>query len=354
MQINRYIIRLCCGEKLKAALLYGPGDFRIEEIPKHHVEGDEVLIRVKACGVCPGDLRPYLGIKSLWPPKYPLLLGHEVAGVVEEVGESVKWVNVGDRVAVDMIIRCGKCHYCLIGKDNLCERRGAFIGGFAEYTKAPERNVFKIPSSLSFEEATLAEPLACCINSIEKLDVHYGDNVVIIGAGPLGLLHLQLLKLKGANVIVSEILDERLKVAEKLGADALINPSEVDAEAKVKELTEGRGADGVVVAVGNKKAIEQGIRMAGKLARVVLFGAIWPPTEISLDPNLLHYKEIILTGVHGRTLKQFYTAVKLLSTKKVIVKPLITHVYPLESIREAFEAAARRLGLKVVVKVAED
>jgi len=336
---------------LKAALLYRPRDIRIEEIPKYKINENEVLIKVKACGICAADLRIYNGIKSLWTPKYPVILGHEVSGIVEDIGSNVSKVNIGDRVTVDMIVRCGKCHYCLIGRDNLCENRGPFIGGFAEYTKAPERNVFKIPNSISFEEASLAEPLACCINSIEKLNINYGDTVLIIGAGPMGLLHLQLLKIKGVRIIVSEIIDERLEIASKLGADELINPNKEDFESRVKKLTNGRGVDGVIVAVGNKRAIEQGIKAAGKTATVIFFGAIWPPTQITIDPNLLHYKEIILTGVHSRTLKQFYQAVKLISNRQVNVKPIITHTYPLEKINEAFRIASERKGLKVIVQI---
>lgn len=336
---------------LRAALLYGPSDIKIEDIPKYEVEGDEVLIRVKACGVCPADIRLYLGVKSAWTPHYPMILGHEVAGVVEDVGENVNNVCVGDRVAVDMMIRCGKCHYCLIGKDNLCENRGPFYGGFAEYTKAPKRNVFKIPSNLTFQEASLAEPLACCINSIEKLNPQYGENILIIGAGPMGLLHLQLLKLKGVSVIVSDLIDERLKIARKLRADEIVNPLKEDIEKKIRKLTNGRGVDGIIVAVGSEKAIVQSINLAGKLTRIIFFGAVWPKTEIPLDPNLLHYKEIILTGAHGRTLKQFYQAVNLLSTKKIIVKPIITHTYPLERIREAFETVVKKIGLKTIITI---
>lgn len=334
---------------LRAALLYGPNDIRIEDVPKYDVGRDEVLVRVKACGVCQADIRLYLGIKSSWAPSYPVIIGHEVAGVIEDVDENVSNVNVGDRVAVDMMIRCGKCYYCLIGKDNLCENRGPFYGGFAEYTKTPERNIFKIPSNLTFEEASLAEPLACCINSIEKLNVQYGENILIIGAGPMGLLHLQLLKLKGISVIMSDLIDERLEIARELGADEVINPLKEDIKKRMEKLTNKKGVDGIIVAVGSEKAIIQSINLAGKLTRIIFFGAVWPKTEILLDPNLLHYKEIILTGAHGRTLKQFYQAVKLLSTKKIIAKPIITHTYPLESIREAFEKVIRKMGLKTII-----
>ncbi len=336
---------------MKAALLYGPKDIRVEEVPAPEISEDEVLVRVKACGICAADLRLYMGIGGLWKPKYPITLGHEVSGVVEKAGSKVAQFKPGDRVAVDMLIRCGKCTYCLRGRDNLCENRKPLPGGFAEYTKAPPTNIFKIPNHLTFEEAALAEPLACCINSIQKLSIEDQSTVLIIGAGPMGLMHLQLLKaLKKVKVIVSEILEERLKVAAKLGADQLINPTKQDLQEEVMKETKGNGVDAVIVAVGSKEAIQQAINVAAKTATIIIFGAIYPPTQITINPNILHYKEIILTGAHSRTLKQFQQAVNLLAQKQVNIKPIITHTYPLNQIKQAIQKALQKKALKIIIK----
>ncbi len=337
--------------KMKAALAYGPRDIRIEEIPIPRISSGEVLIRVKVCGVCAADFQKYIGARGTnIYQRGPIILGHEPSGVVAAVGENVERVKEGDRVAVDLLMRCGKCYLCLEGKGNLCIHPAPCPGAFCEYTKAPETNVFRIPKSLSFEEASFAEPLACCINGIEKLNLLPGQDVVILGAGPIGLMHLQLANLSGARVIVSDPIQERLDMAMKLGADEIINPLKEDPVEKVRKLTDGKGAHGVIIAVGNILAIEQGIRMARKGGTVVLFGAVWPPSKIQIDPNLIHYNEISIKGSESRTLDQFYRALKLIVEGKVRVRPLISKVLPLEDIEEGFKMIEKRSGFKILVR----
>jgi len=335
---------------MKAAHIYAPKDVRIEEASVPEIGSNEVLVQVKICGVCHVDFELYGGIRSI--QKAPANIGHEAVGVVEVVGKDVEVIKRGDRVAVDLLMRCGKCYFCRRGRGNLCmNRRGPFPGAFSEYTKAPEENIFKIPPEISFEEASFTEPLACCINGVEKMNVRKGDDVVIIGAGPMGLLSLQLAKLGGARVIVSDLLEERLKLAKKFGADELANPSKEDPVEKIKQLTEGQGAQGVMVAIGNLKAMEQGMRMAGKCGTVVLFGALWPPASLSIDPNVIHYNELVITGAESRTLDQFYRALKMIANDIVQVEPLISHVLPLGRIKEGLEIASNKEGLKVLIKV---
>jgi L-iditol 2-dehydrogenase len=336
---------------MRAARIYGFKDVRIEEIPVPEIEPNEVLVQVKTCGVCHVDFEYYGGIRPI--QKAPVNIGHEVAGVATAIGQKVKSVAEGDRVVVDLLMRCGKCYYCRKGKGNLCTDKGPFPGAFSDYTKAPEQNVFKIPSHVSFEEASLTEPLGCCINGLENAKIMKGDDVVVIGAGPMGLMSIQLAKLSGARVIASDLLDERLKLAMEFGADELVNPSKEDPVEKVKQLTEGRGVQCAMVAIGNLKAMEQGIKMAGRLGTVVLFGAIWPSASLTIDPNIIHYNEIAIVGAEARTLDQFYRALKMIADGIVKVKPLVTHEFPLSRINEALEAASSKAGLKIMITMDE-
>jgi L-iditol 2-dehydrogenase len=336
---------------LKAAHVYAPKDIRIEESPLPELGSNEVLVRVKVCGICHVDFELYEGIREI--QRVPVKIGHEAVGVVADVGKDVDTVKPGDRVAVDLLIRCGKCYFCLRGKGNLCINKGSFPGAFSEYTKAPVENIFRIPAQTTFEEASLTEPLSCCLNGVEKLRTRKGEDVVVIGAGPMGLMSLQLARLSGARVIVSDLLDERLKLAKDLGANELVNPSKEDPVERVKELTEGRGAQGVMVAIGNLKAVEQGIGMTGKCGTVVLFGAIWPPSKLSIDPNIIHYNELMMTGAESRTLDQFSRALSMIANGLVDVKPLISHTLPLDRIKEGLEIASSKRGIKVLIKLGE-
>ena len=332
---------------MKAAVIYGPKDIRVEDVPLPSLEADEVLVKVKVCGVCPFDMRAYTGVKKI---SKPTVLGHEISGVVEDLGSGVNDVRIGDRVALDLAIRCGKCRYCRAGKGNLCTNLGPLPGAFAEYTKAPVSNVFKIPEGLSFEEASFTEPLSSSLNGLERGQVRLGDNVVIIGAGQIGLMLVQLARLSGAQVFVSDVVEDRRKLAMELGANVAIDPSKEDPVERVKDLTDNFGADVVIIAVGNTKAIEDGIRMTGKAGRIVLFGAVWPQTVIQTDPNHIHYDEIVITGAEMRTLDQFSRSLDLLARGKINVKILITNRFPLERIKDAFETALRGEGTKNLIE----
>lgn len=345
---------------MKAAVIHAPKNIRIEEAPIPEIKPNEVLVKVKFCAICPSDLRLFLGTRrtlsieaksETGKTDYPRIVGHEVSGIVEEVGKEVTNFSKGDRVVVDLLARCGKCYYCIRGMNNLCLNPSPLVGGFAEFTKASEQNTFKIPNNLSFEEAALTEPLACCINGVEKLNIRKGDKAAIIGAGPIGLMHLQLLKLSGVSVLVSEPLENRLKIARELGADKLVNPSKEDLVKEAKKFTDGLGVNGAIVAVGNPLAIEQGLSIMAKGGVLVIFAGVWPPVKLSIDPNIIHYNEISITGAESRTLDQFYRALMMISNNLIKIKPLISHVFPLERISEGFEMASSLSGLKVLIKV---
>lgn len=332
---------------MRAARLYGVRDLRVEEVPDPEPGPGEVLIDIKACGVCPSDLRAYQGTRG--GSSLPRTPGHEWAGVVIGLGEGVSDLAIGDRVVPDWRVVCGRCYNCRRGVFNYCTSLGHIRGGFAELGVAPATNVRKIPDHVSFEEAAFCEPLACVINGSQACRIGIGDDVAIVGCGPIGLQHLQLARVQGARIIAVDLDERRLEMARKLGAHDVVWGGEGDPVERVKALTAGRGADAVVVAVGDIRAIKQGISMAGLNGRVQLFAGTYPPQEMALDPNVVHYGQLILTGSHDFTPHHFTTALKLISYGIVDVKSLISHRFPLAETQEALETTATRRGLKAMV-----
>ena len=344
---------------MKAARLYGVRDLRVEDVEDHTPGPGEALIRIEACGVCPSDIRAYLGSRPGSGPALPRTPGHEWTGVVEEIvplagGGSVPGapadLKVGDRVAADWRYVCGRCYQCRRGVFNYCEHLTRGVrGGFAQLGVAPLSQLRRIPDHVSFEDAAFCEPLACVINGNEMTPMRLGDDVVIVGAGPIGLLHLQLALRRGARVIVSDPIAARLEVAKKLGAHDVIEASQGDPVAHVKELTEGRGADAVIVAVGVGAAAQQGLQMAAINGKVNFFAGFYPQVEWPFDPNPVHYRQLVVTGSHDFSPHHFSTALKLIAHGIVRVEPLISHRFALSGVVDAFETAAGRTGLKSMV-----
>jgi L-iditol 2-dehydrogenase len=337
--------------RMRAAMVYGPRELRIEEIDAPIPDAGQVLIRVRDCGVCPSDVRSYTGERA--GGQFPRTLGHEWCGDVVAVGTDVSEFAVGDRVVPDWRVVCGQCHYCRRGIFNYCRNlaRGRMRGGFCEYGVAPPSNLRRLPESLSYRAACFSEPLACCLNGISRNRIRPGMDVAIVGAGQIGLMHLQLARLHGGRVIVCDPIEERLAKARELGADSVACPGREDAVARVKEWSEGRGADAVVVAVGAPPAIELGLQIAGINATVNLFAGTYPAATIPLDPNLIHYKQLEVVGSHDFTPHDFTTAVGLLARGAVQVEPLISHIFPLERVQEAFEMVTERRGLKLMIEM---
>jgi L-iditol 2-dehydrogenase len=344
---------------MKAARLYGIRDLRVEDVSDPTPGPGEALIQIHACGVCPSDLRAYLaarpGSGGMSLPRTP---GHEWTGVVVALGEqgdsgaAQPAIVVGQRVVADWRQVCGKCYQCRRGVFNYCEdlQRGV-RGGFAGYGVAPLSQLRVIPDNVSFEEASFSEPLACVIQAHGYTEINLGDDGVIVGAGPIGLLHLQVARNRGARVIVSDPITARLEKARELGAHDVINASAADPVARVKELTEGRGANAVIVAVGGTEPIRQGLDMAAINGWVNAFAGTYPPAEMPVDPNLIHYRQIRFTGSHDFTPHHFTMALKLIQHGIVRVAPLISHRFPLDDVREAFETTANRRGLKSMVNM---
>jgi L-iditol 2-dehydrogenase len=339
---------------MRAAMHYGVKDLRVEEVEKPQVGDGEVLVQIKAATTCGTDLKIFQRGYVEKVIKLPTIFGHEWAGDVVEVGEGIKWPKKGMRVRAGNSAPCLRCRMCQKGKYNLCEDMVWLWGAYAEYIRVPARTVLvntqEIPTHVTYEEAAITEPLACVLHGAEKAGIKLGDTVAIIGAGPIGLLHLLVAKKLGAErVIISDLLDERLEFARKLGADETINAKTEDAVSKVKQLTNGYGADVVIEAIGLPATWEQALRMVCKGGTVLEFGGCPPGTQIRVGTELLHYGEVTVMGAFHTTPTHFKKALNLIASGVLNVKPLVTRRMPLEKIREAFETLTTS---KVDIKIA--
>jgi len=338
---------------VKAAVWYGGKNIRIEDLPKPEIKEDEVLVKVRAAGICGSELHAYEGISERRKP--PLVMGHEFAGEVAEVGRRVEGFQKGDRIVIEPITRCGICDQCLRGRGNICRNvklLGLHVNGaFAEYVPAPARNCYELPDNVKFEEASTVEPLAVAVHAANRTPVKLGDNVVVLGAGIIGLAALQVAKLMGTRrVLVADVVDYRLALAKKLGADEVINPKVEDSAKKVMELTDMKGADAVLEAVGIQSTVQQAISMVGIGGRITVIGML----EKAMSLGMLDFvvKELDLKGSYGYVSDEFKAALGLISDKKVNVKSLITNVLPLSEIAQGFELLHKRVEgvIKVVIK----
>lgn len=343
---------------MKAAVLEGIDKITVKEIETPRITDDSLLLKVRACAVCGSDIRIYhYGNPRV---KYPQIIGHEIAGDVVEVGSRVKRFKPGDRVAIGADVPCGECSFCRDGIGNNCPINYAmgyqFAGGFAEYILVDPLvinygPIHKIPDNLSYDEATLAEPLACCINGLELSWVSLGDIVVVIGAGPVGCMLAELAKVMGARkTIISQRSKVRLEMAKSYDIDVVISASEEDFTQRVLEETDGMGADVILTATSTLEAQAQAIPIVKKRGRINLFAGLPKGTPpLSLDSNLLHYKEAYLFGSHGSTPRHHRMALELLSSGRIQAKKYISHNFSLDQIMEAFATVESRQGMKVIV-----
>ncbi len=339
---------------MKAAVFYRPGKVTLEEVDIPKIKPDEVLIKVKCALTCGTDRKMYLRGHHLFKP--PFIFGHEFAGDIVEVGSKVKNFRTGMRVVAANSAPCNSCFYCKSGDYSLCD--SLFIqlsGAFAEYIKIPgiivSQNLLIIPEAVSYKEAALLEPLSCVVHGVEESKINLGDTVIINGAGPIGLMYLQVVILKGARVIITDKLDERLKLALKLGAYKAINISHIqDPVKEVRKFTEDeRGADVAIEAVGLPKVWEQTIDMVRKGGTVNLFGGCRRGTKISIDTSLLHYSQINIKGVFHHAPRHVKRALNLICNKVIDANSLVTYELPLARISTVIDMILKNKGIKIAV-----
>ena len=333
---------------MKAALLSEPLKMVIQEQEMPVPGPGQVRLKVQAAGICGTDIDAYKGNQPRgWTITYPFQMGHELAGVVEAVGEGVTDFKVGDRVVPDGRKPCGHCSQCRQGHVNACTNGGYYSGGFREYSVYDTSALCRVPDNLTFEQAAFAEPLSCVLYGNSKLDVRPGDFAVVFGDGAIGIMHAQVLKARGATVALAGLVPERLEVAKKVGIDYTINSKEEDPVEVVNKLTGGNGANQVVSAAGVPSVLRQAIDVAARYGQVLYFAATLKP-EVSLDLDLIHYKELRLIGSYDSTTAFFEQALRVISQGAVKVDPLLTHRYKIDDAQEAMEAARTMAGMKVM------
>jgi L-iditol 2-dehydrogenase len=336
---------------MKAAVIYKPGDVKVVDLDIPQPEADEVLIQIKACGVCGTDHSLYVGA---YPANYPVIIGHEFSGVIAAVGEGVVNFKVGDRVTVDPNRVCHQCDYCHMGKEHLCSKlssMGVHIhGADAEYCVMVESNVYHIPDHISFEEAAFTEPLACAVHGVELTQMHPGDTVLILGAGGMGNLITQLAAQAGAaNVIVSEPIKRRREVALANGATHTIDSSAQDVDVELRKIQK-IGADVVFEVAGHPKLQAASIYYARKAGTIMWFGCSPADKQIDINPFYVNDYELHILGSYNN---QFATgkAVKLLSSRKVRVDNLISHRIQLKDYLDVFKLFGGPDTIKLMVNI---
>lgn len=334
-----------------AAVLYGAGDLRVEEVPKPHAGPGEVLLRVERCGICGTDLHIMRG--DFPAPNLPLIIGHEFAGTIEAVGAGVTHVGPGVKATADINIACGVCYFCRRGNKLFCPQvRQLGVhdpGGMAEYVVAPAANVYPLPKAMPLEHAAYIEPLACTVHGQDRIGIRTGETIAVIGGGPMGLAHTALAKMRGAaHVLVSEPDAGRRERATRLGADVTIDPSAGEAVERVLELTEGRGADVVIEAVGSVRTYEDAFRMVRRGGRLLAYGAAPQDASISVKPFEIYAKELTVVGSYAGTYETWPAAIELISSGRFDPGLIVDSVRPLSEVGDAIAGLA---GDKSVVKV---
>ena len=338
---------------MRVARYYSRHDIRTEQMEIPPIEAGEMLVQVKACGLCGSDLMEWYA-----DSKAPAVLGHEPAGFVSRLGSGVSEFTPGDRVFVHHHVPCFVCHYCRRGNYSCCEtfkRNGIDPGGFAEYIRVSrlnvERDVLQLPESISFEEATLIEPLACAIRGIKRAGVRPGDTVLIMGMGVSGLLLAQLCRLWGARLTVaSDPVRYRLDKALQLGADIGVDPAKEDLGAMLNTLTEGTGADVVVVAVGSAQVMREGLELVSKGGTVLIYAPLPPGDALDVDVCDLLFSEKTLVSTYSCGPDDTRLALNLIADGRVVLDGLVTHRFGLDEVDEALQLAAHAgESLKVVI-----
>jgi L-iditol 2-dehydrogenase len=347
--------------KMLAAVYYGPKDIRIEEVPRPEIDADEVLIKVLNANICGTDLRIYKGGHRHYPPGSVRIPGHEVVGEIAAIGDEVSGYEVGQRVFVAPNMGHSNNRATVSGNNNMDPEFQAIginlDGAFAEYMRVPalaiqQGNLMPVAGDVDPAVAALIEPLACVLRGQNALGVRDGDIVVVMGAGPIGILHVKLANLRGAlRVIVSEPAAGRREQALALGADKVVDPINEDLRAVVMEESGGRGADVIIVAAPSKAAQESAIEVAAIGGRINFFGGL-PKDDpfINLNANMVHYKELVITGTTACSTYDCLRAADIVNSGRLELSPLITARFPLTLVAEAYAAAADGQNMRVTLE----
>lgn len=343
---------------MKSAFLVQKKKIEIRDVHEPHPEDNEIVVDVKACGICGSDLRRWME----GPGENPIVAGHEIAGVVQSVGKYVKTYQIGDRVAVAPDIHCGNCYYCQRGLFNLCDSlhflgiTPGYPGGFAEKILLSEEIlqlgiIHKIPTGLSFEQAALVEPCSSVLACHDRIHTGINDVVVIMGAGPIGCIHAAVAHASGAKVIISEPSELRRSLSERFSPDLLVNPFEINLREIVYDFTSGRGADVVICANPVPSTQTQAVEISRKRGKVVIFGGLPKDNHhVQFDGNLIHYGEIEMIGSFSYHPRYHASALETLVRGLIPVDKLITAQFSLDQIEEGFISAASGEALKVIIK----
>lgn len=337
---------------MKSAVFYGKHDLRVENSPMPKVGPEDILIQVKACGICGTDVHIYEGDKGAAEVTPPTILGHEFSGVIAEVGSNVTKYKVGDRVCIDPNCYCGKCDFCRNGIAHYCTDMigyGTTVnGGFAEYCSVNQRQVYKLGDNTTFEQGAMTEPVACCLHGMDMCDIHLGSNVVVIGGGMIGLLMLQLSKLAGAaRVALLEPVESKRVVAKKLGADILIDPINENVEEELKKAGM-TWVNTVIECVGKTATIQQAIDIVGNKGTVMMFGLTKPDDTIAVKPFQIFQKEIELKSsfINPYTQKR---ALDLIDSGRLDVSSMVYAVESLENLVDILSSPELRAKGKYII-----
>lgn len=342
--------------KMKAAVMYGPNDVRVEMVDRPECPKDGLILKVMAVGLCGSDIRNLTSDSR--KGDYPFVYGHEIVGFVDEIGEYQTTYKIGDRLFLFPGTYCMKCDYCLSGHSENCtsvEKGLAGTGGFAQYVAVKGKKIelggiYPIPDDVTFEAASLGEPLTSVYACLDNIKVGFGDELVIVGAGPIGCFMAQLAKMRGAKkVIMIDINANRLEKSLEFGVDVIIDSTKEDPIKAVKALTGGLGADKVISANPSTKAQEQSLYMVKMGGLVVLFGGVPKGALTEIDSNYIHYNNIWIKGHFGASYSQSKAAYQLAISDEFPTDKFITHILPLDEINKGIELTKSGEALKVVL-----
>jgi L-iditol 2-dehydrogenase len=344
-----------------AAVSHGPNDLRLEKRPVPAIGPGEVLLKTVSASICGTDLRILHGAHRKYPPGTERIPGHEMVGDVALLGAGAAGATMGDRVFVAPNMGCGRCRQCVSGNNNLCadyQAIGITIdGAFAEYVRLPaaallQGNLIPLAKGVDPAAASMIEPFACVLRGQDAVDVRPGDVVLVMGAGPIGAMHILLARMRGAaRVIVSDLSPERIAMAPRFGADRAVNPAQEDLKAVVAAESGGEGADVIIVAAPSHAAQQSALELAALGGRINLFGGL--PKDrpnIAFDSNLVHYRELRVTGTTACSTDDCRRAASIVSSGRVDLSAVITARYPLREVREAMALAENGTSLKVVLE----